>query len=747
MQFVIDGSPIDFVQYDSVAVALLRNGQQPARGGTLCLSGDCGNCLGIVDGVAYTRTCMTSAAEGMIVERHPEAGAPSMVGLASSSISIGGLTDPADRRKHENTPVVREHADVVVIGYDMSGREAATEARGRGREVLVLDTQSQGDEVVAIYPGPLVVAKSILGMRHIHAHEVIIATGAAQLHPVCDGNLLGGIYTPRAAALLRSSGVDLGRVVVVGQITGMDELLEGELIRFNGTTKVESVTMRGFDDVLRTFECDAVIAAFGSAPRDVLSRMNTQQNVRVVGPAADAHDLPAHPTSGVVCPCSKTTVEDLNGAWDRGFQEVELLKRSTLCGTGTCQGAACLPHLLAFVARRSDEEPRPFTARPAARQITMGEAMAGVHLDTWRRTALHDEHLKLGAQMDRFGSWWRPWNYGNHVEEYWAVREAVSIGDVSTLGKMIVTGRDSVELLERLYPTTVADIKPGRSRYVLLLNERGHLIDDGMIVRESETRFVLSFTSGGATNAEMWIRDWAETWNLDVRIMDRTLALGAINVTGPLGGQLLHRLGVVEPPKFLQHRHDDVAGIPCHIMRLSFTGEASWELHHPVDRSVELWQALMNAGSDLGIKPHGLQALFGLRLEKGHIIVGMDTELDTTPRRIDHDWAVKMDKPFFLGQEALRRTASLPDHRRLFAFTMEGAAPVEGSPIWIGGSVAGHVTTSFTSPLLGHGVMLGWLKRGFVSGSEMVSEVTIDDRVATVAETPFYDKAGARARA
>ncbi len=734
MRFVVDGSPIEFVEHDSVAVAMLRNGQQPGRGGTLCLSGDCGNCLGIVDGIAYTRTCMTSARAGMVVERHPEIGAPTMA------------ANP-DQQNREETAVFREHADVVVIGYDISGREAAAEARSRGRDVLVLDTESQGDEVVAIYAGPLVIAKSILGMRHIHANEVIIATGAAQLHPVCEGNLLSGIYTPRAAAQLRHRGVDLGRVVVVGQITGTDEFLDGDVVRFNGTSKVESVTMRGFDDVLRTYECDSVIAAYGSAPRDVLSRMNAQDHVTVVGPAAASHDLPTHPTAGVVCPCSKTTVEDLDGAWDLGFQEVELLKRSTLCGTGTCQGAACLPHLRAFVAHRGNEEALPFTARPAARQITMGEAMAGVHLDTWRRTALHDEHVKLGAQMDRFGGWWRPWNYGNHVEEYWAVREAVSIGDVSTLGKMIVTGPDSVELLERLYPTTVADIKPGRSRYVLLLNERGHLIDDGMIVRESETRFVLSFTSGGATNAEMWIRDWAETWNLDVRIMDRTMALGAINVTGPLGGQLLQRLGVDEPPKFLQHRHGEVAGIPCHIMRLSFTGEASWELHHPVDRSVELWQALLDAGRDLGIKPHGLQALFGLRLEKGHIIVGMDTELDTTPRRIDHDWAVKMNKPFFLGQEALRRTRALPDHRRLFAFTMEGHAPIEGSPIWMDGVVAGHVTTSFTSPLLGHAVMLGWLKRGFVPSEGLRSEVTIDGRVATAAETPFYDKAGSRARA
>ena len=253
-----------------------------------------------------------------------------------------------------------------------------------------------------------------------------------------------------------------------------------------------------------------------------------------------------------------------------------------------------------------------------------------------------------------------------------------------------------VELLERLYPCHVADIKPGRSRYALLLNERGHVMDDGMILREAETRFVLSFTSGGAANAEMWLRDWIEVWGLRVHVLDRTMSLAAINVTGPLARTLLVRAGLADPPRFLGHVHADVAGVPCHVMRLSFTGEAAFELHHPVDRSVELWRALMDLGADLGIRPHGLQALFGLRLEKGHVIVGMDTELDTTPRRLGMDWAVRMDKPRFIGRASLERTGKLPDHRRWLGFTMDGPAPAEGAPIWSGGEVVGNVTGSWS---------------------------------------------------
>ena len=177
-------------------------------------------------------------------------------------------------------------------------------------------------------------------------------------------------------------------------------------------------------------------------------------------------------------------------------------------------------------------------------------------------------------------------------------------------------------------------------------------------------------------------------------------------------------------------------------MRLSFTGEASFELHHPVVHSVELWQALMEAGRDLNITPHGLQALFALRLEKGHVIVGMDTELDTTPRRLNMDWAVKMDKPDFVGRTALARTADLVDHRRLFGFTMDGIAPTEGAPIYIDDRIVGHVASSFTSPTIGKAIILGWQKH-----TPWADTVTIDGRTATVAHRPFNDPDGSRARA
>jgi glycine cleavage system aminomethyltransferase T len=717
-RIVVDGLAIEARAGDSLAVAILRAGEEPGRGGTLCLAGDCGNCLASVDGVAFVRTCQTPVRAGTVVARHPADGNPPL---------------PTDAGRPD-VPVERRVVGTVVIGGGSAGRAAAGERPG----ALVLDA-GDGFEVAGIYPGPTIVARTPTGVLHVEAHEIVVATGAAEIQPVCPGNDLAGILTPRAAERLRATGVALLEPVVT---------IDRAPVRFEGDAagRVRRVVTRADDGAESALEARTVVVDLGLAPRDVLARMaGPTVPVEVVGDAAVDHPLPPAPSdpSAIVCRCMGVSVGDLDDAWAAGYTELELLKRASLAGIGTCQGGACLPHVRAWVAARTGTEPEPFTARPGARQISLAEAAADASVDVFRRTALHEEHLALGARMDRFGGWWRPWHYGDVLAEYRAVREAVSVGDVSTLGKLVVSGPDVVEALERIYPCHVADIRPGRSRYALLLNERGHVMDDGMILRESETRFALTFTSGGAANAEMWLRDWIDTWGLRVHVLDRTMSLAAINVTGPSAGELLRRLGLEDPPRFLGHAHVEVAGVPCHAMRLSFTGEAAWELHHPIDRSVELWSALMGAGADLGIVPHGLQALFGLRLEKGHVIVGMDTELDTTPRRIGMDWAARMDKPWFIGRTALERTASIPDDRRWVGFSMDGPAPVEGTPIFDadGREVIGNVTGSWTSPVIGKALMLGWQRR-----PPHADRVTIDGREAVVTPTPFYDPEGHRAR-
>ena len=729
---IVGEVPVAFAAGDSVLVAMLRAGFE--FGGCLCLAGDCPHCLATVDGVAYVRTCQTKARAGMNIERQPLDQLP----------PLPTNDQPADAVTARNL-----FCDVVVIGQGASGQAAANEARNANRHVITLDA-SDGQEVIGVYPGPLVVAPTADGMLHVHPREeIIVATGAAEIHPVAPGNHLAGIVTARAATQLVTAGIDLGRIVAIGTPPkGIKaESVDGELVHFEGNARVTAVVVREATGSERRIECDTVVIGLGLQPRDALVRMGAGLNVRAVGDAVRASDIPPCPNAGIVCHCSNVAVDDLASVCARGFHELELVKRATLAGTGTCQGAVCIPHIRSFLARTGEALQPPFTARPVTRQLTMGEVAAGAFHQATPRTALDGEHRRLGApsvKMERMGGWWRPWNYGDVWAEYAAVREAVSLGDVSTLGKMIVSGPDALELLERLYPTRVETIKPGRSRYVLLLDDRGYVLDDGMISRIDETRFWLTFTSGGATFAELWVRDWAESCGLDVRILNQTMSLSAINATGPRAKELLVRAGLVDPPAYLHHQHAMVAGIACRVFRLSFTGELSYELHHAVADSVTLWRKLLALGADLGIRPHGLEALLKLRLEKGHLIVGQDTDFDSTPRRLNHEWAVKLDKPDFVGRQAILRTNKIPLNRQLVGFEMEGDAPAEGAVLWHGKEYAGYLTSSTWSPVLGKSVMLGWLN---LFDGALPTEVTINGRIARRVPTPFYDPEGTRARA
>jgi glycine cleavage system aminomethyltransferase T len=729
MRIVVDGVPTSCRDGDSLAVAMLRAGSPPRDGGCLCLAGDCPHCLAEVEGVAYVRTCQTQARPGMVVRRQ-------------------GHSAPAPPPAGSGTrlAITHEHCDLVVIGAGPSGQGGAAAARAQGRRTVVLDAR-EGIEAIGIYQGPLVVARARQEMLYVHAREVLVATGAAELQPSCSGADLAGLVTARAAERLAQAEVPLGRVVAVGEAPrGVAcTSVAGWPLRFEGEHgRVVAVVVQAPDGTEQRLACDTVALGLGLTPRDVLARMGAGLPVGVVGAAAVEGSLPPPPREGIVCPCAGVTVDDLSSAWERGFHELELLKRATLVGTGTCQGAVCLPHLRSFVAARAGgPPPLPFTARPLARQVTIEEAAAGCHFAPVRRTTLDPEHRRLGARMDRFGGWWRPWSYGDFDGEYWAVREAVSVGDVGTLGKLDVTGPDAVELLERLYPCHVSDIAPGRARYALVLDERGYLLDDGLICREAERRFFLTFTTGGASFAEAWLRDWAETYELDVRILDRTASLGAINVTGPRAAELLARVGVAVRPAFMEHADVIAAGVPCRAIRLGFTGEASFELHHGADRSVELWRALLEAGVDLGIRPHGLEALLALRLEKGHIVHGLDTDLDSTPRRLGMEWAVRMGKGDFIGRQALERVDRLPLDRALVGLELEGPAPVDGDVLRLDGKLVGQVTSARWSPVLRRTVMLAWLR--LVDGV-LPGEVDVDGRRARRVPLPFYDREGARAR-
>jgi sarcosine oxidase, subunit alpha len=451
---------------------------------------------------------------------------------------------------------------------------------------------------------------------------------------------------------------------------------------------------------------------------------------------------------GYVCPCEDVSLHDLERAWAEGWRSSEILKRYTTATMGPCQGALCSRHLAAFCSRAEgrDEGPVLTTARPPARPIALEDLAAGVHEIVEKRTALHQRHLAAGGFVDWSGSWKRPYRYGDPVDEYRAVRERASVMDVGTLAKFLIGGRDAAALLDAMFPTRIADLAPGRSRYLLALDEAGYLMDDGMVLALADGRYAVTSTSGGADRMEAWIRDRADRLGLHVHLLNQTAMLGAINLAGPRARDVLQRLTdddvTADALPHLAHADITVAGVPCRAMRVGFVGEVSFELHHPRMRSVELWDALLDAGRDAGIRPHGLDALDLLRLEKGHIYLGQDTLPDDHPWKLGLGWAVAMDKGEFVGRTALQRMRALPLERTLVGLAFDGE-PQRGVPLAVDGRIVGRVTSRGTSPVLGRSIGLGWVRA--IDGV-FPERLAAGPTTATVVGLPFYDPEGARLR-
>jgi hypothetical protein len=536
MRLVIDGRPVEFQEGENLLVTMLRADMHPTGGGCLCFGGDCHNCLASVDGVAYVRTCQTKAQPAMVVAReHFQHAHPPM---------------PTQDHATPDKKARNIHCDVVVVRMDGEGQSEIDTALQAGKSVFVVDADHEM-EPVAVYAGPLVVARTPHELLLIHPHEeIIVATGAAEIQPVVEGSHLSGLLTSSACSKLAQAGLELGRVVAIGTPPRGWQSINS--YKGNWCALRVKARCRRWSCVTRTETKRALSVipcrlAWAIHPRDTLALMGNGLPVRTVGKATAEATLPTCPDHGIICPCIGTSRADLDFTWDSGFHELELIERASLAGTGVCQGMTCLPYVRSFIQEKSGTLTTALHRPPRHPSNHPRRNRCGAHRRSMGETALHHEHVALGAQMEHFGHWWRPWTYGNPDEEYWAAREAVGIMDVSTLGKMIVSGADALEFLERLYPTQVATIKPGRTRYVLILNERGYVFDDGLVAKETDTRYALTFTSGGSSHAEMWLRDWATTWGMDVRILNQTYTLGAINVTGPLTHELLRRAGMSPP--------------------------------------------------------------------------------------------------------------------------------------------------------------------------------------------------------
>jgi sarcosine oxidase, subunit alpha len=475
--------------------------------------------------------------------------------------------------------------------------------------------------------------------------------------------------------------------------------------------------------------------------------------------AQDAHTAVPPPRAeagtrakAFVCFCEDVSAKDIRAGVNEGYDSIELCKRFTTVTMGPCQGRMCQLPAIRLMAKETGlglEQVGTTRARPPWSTVPMA-ALAGRPIEPTKRSAIHHRHRELGAHIKWAGDWQRAYDYGDPEGEALAVHSSAGLIDVSTLGKLLVRGPDAGAFLDRLYPNRISTLKPGRVRYGVLTSDAGRIMDDGTVSRLDDQTFYVTTTSSGAGAVEQWFTWWLADWGMDVHVSDITQALSAVNLAGPRAREILMRLTDIDcsPEGFayLDARNAAVAGAPCLLLRIGFVGELGYEIHFPAAYGEDLWDAILAAGEGEAIRPFGLEPQRILRLQKQHIIVGQDTDSESTPYGASMPWAVKLDKDEdFIGKWALARASERPSETILVGFTLaNGAVPTEGAVILDGsGTPAGQVTSARRSRQLDQVIGMAWVPAALAGDG---SSITIADGAArlqgSVVTEPFYDPQG-----
>lgn len=452
------------------------------------------------------------------------------------------------------------------------------------------------------------------------------------------------------------------------------------------------------------------------------------------------------------------TVKDIVNTVKDGYDDIQLVKRYSTAGLGPSQGRHANVNTIRIVARETGKAVAAIgttTYRPPLVPEKFG-MLAGRAFEPRRLTAMHHRHMELGAQMMSAGLWMRPRYYGDkaHAElaiaqEVEAVRNGVGMIDVSTLGSLEVRGPDAAAFMDRVYTWAYEKQPIGRARYALMTDQTGVIIDDGVAARLGERHYYVTATTGAVDQVYRQMSWFNAQWRMDVDVANVTVAYAGINLAGPQARAVIETLESdidfsAEAFPYMAVRTGTLAGIPVRILRVGFVGELGYEIHCPAGQGEALWDSLMQAGKPFGIRPFGVEAQRILRLEKGHIIVGQDTDGLTHPAEANMEWALGKKKSFYIGKRAVDMQIAKGVTRKLagFALVDSGApTPKECHLVIRDGDIAGRITSVTRSPTLGKVIGLAYVPPDLAEPGKRF-EIRVDGGTMVAAETvatPFYD--------
>lgn len=466
------------------------------------------------------------------------------------------------------------------------------------------------------------------------------------------------------------------------------------------------------------------------------------------------------------------TVGDLKLAVQENYRSIEHVKRYTTLGMSVDQGKTSSVPAIEIVAELQNMTPAALghtTMRPPVTPVTLG-AIAGEArgklFAPWRETPLHAWHAAHGGLLEQYGEWQRAACYKQPGEDREAaihrearlVRTVAGLFDAAPLGKIEIQGPDAREFLDRFYINRLDTLRPGRVRYGIMLRESGVIFDDGTIAVLDPTHLLITTTSGNAARVASWLEEWRQCeWpSLRVVITPVTEQWATISLSGPKARQILPKLRPscdLRPDAFphLAMRTANLLGVPARIYRVSFSGELTYEINVPANAALRIWEALLAEGRSDGLDVYGVEALLHLRLEKGFLHVGTDTDGTTVPDDIGWGAVASAKSGDFIG----KRSLSLAENVRPDRLQLVGLKGIGGEALTVGAHVRtadsqmptdGWITSAGQLTSDGSWIALALIRRG---QSRLNEIVTVHDggrqrTSATIVTPPFYDLSGER---
>ena len=605
------------------------------------------------------------------------------------------------------------------------------------------------------------------------------------------------------AAIFDSRPQANGALPELARAQGLPVSTGAQVTRALGGRRVTGMRVAAADGSVQQFSCDAIAMSSGWQPtlhlfchaggklkfdveRQCFIPHEGPSNIRVVGQAAgvqvtvpDGIAAARGPTGARLGATHRSdrcwidfqydvTARDVEIAVRENYVSVEHLKRYTTVGMSVDQGKTSNLTALATLAQltgRSIAETGTTTFRPPFAPVTLATIAAGRTGRFYRPSRelpTHALQAELGALFEEFGGWQRPVAYPHGGEslaaaserEVRAVRSSVGIFDGSPLGKILVRGPQAALLVDRLYANTMSTLAVGQARYGLMLNEQGVIIDDGVCARLADSEYWVSTTSAGATRIAHWIDEWLQCeWpELEAIATPVTSQWATVTLAGPRARDVFSLLATdidvsAGACKHLQTRRGTLEGYDCRILRVSFSGELSYEINIPADGAERLWRKCLEAGRAFDITPFGIEALMTMRIEKGFLHVGSDTDGTTVPDDVGFGPAVAKKRADFIG----RRSLDLPENRRADRLQYVGLRALNRDRPLVAGAhlvdrgSAGYVTSACFSPSLDASIGLALLRGGRARYGEKIR--VFDDGIESLTEVlapGLYDPRGLR---